>query len=429
MKKIKTYLKFIKKNKIYVLLLIIFLSEIFLRTYQAEIKNPFGYDQVDNAWAAKNLIVNNNWPLLGMVAKANSGIYIGPLYYYFVAFFYWIYGLNPAASLTISFISSVFTFFTIFYVAKKLFSYELAIIAIVINTFCFSIIIFDGIQWPVQLLPAVSMLIFYFLYKVITKDIKKLIPLAIFTGIAFNLHFTAIFFPIIILLSLPFFPKNKKTLKYILISIPCFLIFLIPNIIYLITNNSVNLTTSSYLSTYYHGFHLQRMFQIVGDAFIQFDPYLVLDKVKPYKFLLLPLFFIVFYKQSLKLKKIRFLYLVFLWFIIPWLIFTVYSGEISDYYFIISRFIVLLILSYFIYLIWSIKHKFVKVLVILFLLVYSYYGVLKFLPYKDEGNFVEREKKAREAVDSERRIEFQVGVPESYYYYYLMRKEKGMEVY
>lgn len=429
MKKIKKYLKLLSKNKQYLLLVIIFLVSISLRLYQVEIKSPFGYDQVDNAWAAKNFIVNGQWPLVGMVAKANSGIYIGPLYYYFVSFFYFIFNLNPIASTAISLVSSIITFFVIFYITKKMFSIELALIAVLINTFCFKIILFDQVQWPVQLLPAISFLIFYFLYKVITGDVKKMIPLAIFTGVAFNLHFTAIFFPIIIFLSLPFFPRNRKTFKYMLCSLPCFLIFLIPNIIYLIINSTANLTTSSYLSTYYHGFHLQRMFQIMGDAFIQFDPYLAIDSVKPFKFLLLPLFFIIFYLKPLSLKKSRFLYLVLLWFVIPWLVFTTYSGEISDYYFIINRFIVLLILSYFIYLIWSIKHKFIKALVIIFLLVYSYYGVLQFLPYKDEGNFVEREKKAREAVDSGRRIEFQVGVPESYYYYYLMQKEKGIDVY
>lgn len=40
-----------------------------------EVLNPFGWDQVDNAWAAQNMIVNHKFPLLGMVAKQNSGIY------------------------------------------------------------------------------------------------------------------------------------------------------------------------------------------------------------------------------------------------------------------------------------------------------------------------------------------------------------------
>ena len=87
MKKIKKYLKLLKNNKIILVISAIFLLNLFTRTYQLDIKNPFGYDQVDNAWAAMNIIVNHKFPLVGMVAKANSGVYVGPLYYYIVSFF------------------------------------------------------------------------------------------------------------------------------------------------------------------------------------------------------------------------------------------------------------------------------------------------------------------------------------------------------
>ncbi len=422
------FMKWISKNKVMLLILVIFLFELFLRFYQMNLKNPFGYDQVDNAWAAKNLIVNNQFPFVGMVAKANSGIFIGPAYYYIVAFFYWIFDLHPAASLAISVATGIFTFWVIFYVSKKLFSMEFAIIALLLNSFNFKTILFDGIQWPVQLLPAISLIIFYLLYKVILGDIKKLIPLAIFVGFAFNLHFTAIFFPIIIILSLPLFPRKKETFKYIFLSLPFFIIWLIPNIIYLLTERSANSTATSYLSTYYHGFHLKRMLQITGDAIIQFDPYLVLDKIKPLKILILPLFFLVYWLKTKASGKFKFLYLIFLWFMVPWIVFTTYSGEISDYYFIINRFIVLIILSYFIYLFWNVRYIAAKGLVIIFLVAYSIYGFVNFIPYKDPGNLYKREQTAKQAVNEGKRIEFGVGVPESYLYYYYMR-QKGIEVY
>lgn len=429
MKILKKYYKLLLKNKLLLIVFVIFLFELFLRTYQFNLKNPFGYDQVDNAWAAMNLIVNHEFPLVGMVAKANSGIYIGPAYYYIVAFFYWIFNLHPMASLALSVVTGIFTFWVIFYISKKLFSMEFAIIAVLINTFNFKTILFDGIQWPVQLLPAISFIIFYLLYKVILGDTKKLIPLAFFVGFAFNLHFTAIFFPIIIILSLPLFPRTKETLKYIFLSLPIFIVWLIPNIIYSLTEKSANSTAASYLSTYYHGFHLKRMIQIMGDAIIQFDPYLVLDKIKPFKTLILPLFFIVYWLKTKTSERFKFLYLVLLWFMVPWLVFTTYSGEISDYYFVLNRFIALLILSYFLYLIWNLKYRIAKILIIFFLFIYSVYAVSEFLPYKDPGNFVKREETARRAVSEQKRIEFQIGVPEAYIYYYYMYKEKGIKVY
>ncbi len=422
-------IKWALNNKSLVLVFIIFLFELFFATYNLNIKTPFGYDQVDNAWAAKNLIVNHQWPLVGMVAKTDSNVYIGPAYYYFVAFFYWIFNLSPVASQAISIVSNIFTFLALFYVLKKLFSIQLAVIALLINTFNFNILISNGVQWPVQLLPAVSLIIFYLLYKVLLGEVKKLIPLAIFIGIAFNLHFTAIFFPIIVILSLPFFPRNKETLKYIFISLPFFLIWLVPNLIYMFVNKSSNSQASSYFSTYFIGFHLRRMFQITGDALIQFDPYLSLDWLKPFKILILPVFFIFYHFKSLTSEHKKFLYLVFLWFMVPWLIFTTYGGEISDYYFIVNKFLVLVILSYFIYLVWNIRFIAVKAFVIVFFVLYCYTNTVNFLPHIDTGSFYKRETTAIKAVEQGKRIEFQVGVPESYLYWYYMRTIKGVEVY
>lgn len=429
MEKIKKYWEFIFKNRYLIIVVFIFLSEVFLRFYQMDLKNPFGYDQVDNAWAAKNIIANHSFPLVGMVAKANSGIYIGPLYYYFVSIFYWAFNLNPVASWYIAGFTSLLSFLVIFYVAKKLFSIETAIFAIILNTFNFSAIFyFDRIQWPVQFLPLVSLIIFYLLYKVITGDIKKIFYLAIAVGVAFNVHFTAIFFPIIILLSLPFFPKNKQALKYLLLSLLLFIIFIIPNIIYLLINRSAN-SNAIYISTFYHGFHLTRMFQITKDAIIQFDPYLVLDKIKQLKILILPIFFFVYLFKSFTPEKKRFSYLVLLYFIVPWIIFTTYSGEISDYYFGINRYISLLILSYFIYRVWKIKFVFVKILVLILIFLYGFVNLSNFLPYKDEGNLINREQVVRKALSQGRGIGYTQGAPESYLYYYYYVKQKGVDPY
>jgi 4-amino-4-deoxy-L-arabinose transferase-like glycosyltransferase len=419
-------LKFIKKRWMAIIIASIFLIELFLRFYQIDIKNPFGYDQVDNAWAAKNIIVNHWYPLIGMVAKADSGIYIGPVYYYIVAIFYWLTNLNPIASPILAGVTSIFTFVSLYVITKKLFNREVALIALIINTFNFDAIIFDKIQWPVALIPSISLVIFFLLFKVITGDVKKIPWLALVVGFAFNIHFTAVFFPIIILLSLPFFPRTKQTIKYVVLSLPLFLVWIIPNIIYQVTQKSANMAASSYLTTNFHGFHLRRVVQIIGDALIQFNPYLTLEVLKPFKIIILPLFLTVFYIKSLDKNKLKFIYLVILWFIVPWLVFATYSGEISDYYFSINRFIALGILSYFIYLLWSFK-LYTKVIVIILLLVYCVYNLSVFLPYKDVG-LSDRSKTVQKAINEGRRVEFGQGVPESYFYWYYMW-QKGKNVY
>ena len=211
------FVNFLRKHKGLVILLLIFIAHLFFRFYLLETRLGFGWDQVDNAWAAKNIIVNHMFPLVGMVAKGNSGFNIGPLYYYFVAVVYWIFNLSPIASGIVAGLTSIFTFFVIFYVVKKLFSYNIALIAIGIHTVSYFIISSDRTQWPVNLIAPVSFLVFYFLYNVLIGKVKYLLLLGLVMGFSFHVHFTSIFYPIIVLLSLPFFPRKKETIKYILL--------------------------------------------------------------------------------------------------------------------------------------------------------------------------------------------------------------------
>ena len=236
------------------LILIVFILFFVLRIYDMDAKYPFGWDQVDNAWAAQKIIVNHDFPLVGMVAKQNTGFFIGPAYYYLVGFFYWLAGLNPIATQYIALITSIFTFFVIFFVTKKLFSFRIALLACFINTVAFAGFSFDVVQWPVGFLPGISLLIFYFLYKLLKGEEKYIIFLAIMTGLAFHVNFTAIFFPFIIALCSPFFPRNKKMFLYLFLSIPLFLLWFIPNFIFQMQNNSQLSSMSNYLNTYYHGF-------------------------------------------------------------------------------------------------------------------------------------------------------------------------------
>ena len=87
-----------------------------------------------------------------------------------------------------------------------------------------------------------------------------------------------------------------------------------------------------------------------------------------------------------------------------------------------------MILSYLLSKLLFTKRLLVKIIVIIFLVYYSYQNLNTILNYKDEGGLRERFEKVKPYIDSGRKVEFQQGVAESYIYYYLMRK-KGVTVY
>lgn len=414
LKKLK---KIKNKNKIFIFI-VLFIICVFSRFYLLEERLNFNWDQVDNAWAAKRILVDNNYPLLGMQAKLNSGFSIGPIYYYIVAFFYWIFNLNPIASGFLASISSIFTFCVLFIILKKLFSYNVAIIGGFIYTFSFFILSTDRSQWPVNLVTSVSLIVFYSLYKIIIGKIKYLILLALSVGFSFHLHFTSVFYPIIIFLTLPFFPRNKKTLYYIFFSILIFILFLSPLIIneFQAKNSEID-SLNKYLNTYYHGFHLTRVFQLIHDAFIEFDLILQMPVINLFSWLFLPIFIVIYLFKEKTKNKFLFCYLALLWFIIPWFVFSTYSGEITNYYFYVTRPIVIIIYSYISFWILSQKNLIFKICIALFWIYFLQININKFFS-ESKSDYQENIKRTMDVIKKGEFKKPYENIPESYLYYY-----------
>lgn len=411
------------KKIFWLLFSLILLLFIFLRFYQFEIRNPFGWDQVDNAWAAKNILIDHKLLLTGMQAKLNSGIFIGPAYYYLIAPFYWLFNLDPIASGIFAGLTSLLTFFVIYHIIKKLFSQQVALIAILIQTVSLSVIKFDRVQWPVNFIPPVSLIIFYSLYQIMIGREKYLIPLSLALGFSFHVHFTAIFYPIIIFLSLPFFPWTKKLPKYGLMVLPLFLVWFIPNILATLSSKSIHAgNMANYLSTYYHGVHLTRIFQLTKDAFIQFEEILTFSVLKPLKYLLLPLFALIYILKERSKQNFILCYLMALWFLVPWLVFSTYSGEISDYYFSLTRPIVIVIIAYLVYHLFNVKFVLVKILTLIFLSFYTYLNISDFFSVKPPYGLDDNKKYVKEIIKSGGKIEFEEGNLDSYLFYIYTRK-------
>lgn len=412
-----------KNIKFQILILVfIFILHLFFRFYELETKSPFGWDQVNNAWAAKNIIVDHKFPLLGFQAKLNSGIYIGPIYYYFISIFYFFTNLDPIASGITAGVTSIFTFLTLFYVTKKLFSVNVALISVFINTVGFFGIMFDRIQGSINFIPAVSLIIFYSLYQIITGKPKYLLLLGLALGFSVHVHISSIYYLFIILLSLPFFPKTKEMIKNAAISFFVFVLFLVPNIITFLQNSDHVLGGLGYGQTSYHGLHLRRVLQLFNDAFIQFEPILTFPMFKSLKFVFIPLFIFVYLFKSISREKLRFCYLVILWFLVPWFVLATYSGEISDYYFSTNRFLALIVLSYLIFKLFEIKSIILKICIIIFAFYYSLFNLQKFFTSTSAGLDIHR-KSVKEAIMSGKVIEFKEGDPTSYLYYIYTRKK------
>lgn len=390
---------------------------IILRFYQLEDRMQFTWDQIQNSWVMKDMIMDHKFPLEGMVAKGNSGFYIGPAYYYFLVPFYYLWHLDPIASGIFAGSVSLISFFVLYLVSAKIFSKNVALISVSIATVSYFITIYDHIAWPVLFVPVISILIFYFLYLSITDNTRNLLYLGLVTGFSFHFHFTSIFYPMIIFFAMPLFIRKKHAVKYSLLALPLFAVWFIPNIIAGMTNDvHAGNNLAKYIGTYFHGFHLVRFRQLLNDAFIVYESILHFKELRLLAIVILPVFSIV-YGRSYPLVKSRVLiYLFSLWFIVPWVVFTTYSGEISNYYFLLSQPMVIMSLAFLTYELLRNKFVVLRIVTLCFWFYYAFINVQDFIKENNRTLPLAREA-VNKAVEAGEVISFGEGDPKSYLYY------------
>jgi 4-amino-4-deoxy-L-arabinose transferase-like glycosyltransferase len=359
---------------------IILVATIFFRFYQLENRMQFNYDQVENAWMMKNMRINGQFPLLGMQAKGNSGFYIGPLYYYLLYPFYLLTNLDPIGAGYFAGVVSVVTIVVILFTARSLFGTSTSLITGCIYTLSCYVVHFDRIAWPVVLIPLVSILTYYFLIRVLEGRTDFIIPLGLVVGFSFHVHFTAIFFPIIILCSLPFVAISRKTLLYGGIALLCFVVFQIPSIVANIqTGGAQSNNFALYMQTYFHGVHLRRIIQLIPDGFLEFSSVLgtnqnILDYLR---YLYLPIFSF-FLLTSGRLYGRRIVYVSFLFFLVPLFVFSTYKGELTNYYYSPERPIAVLIVGYILATLIHQRRYIAKIAVIIGLVWYGFINLQLF---------------------------------------------------
>ncbi len=113
-----------------------------------------------------------------------------------------------------------------------------------------------------------------------------------------------------------------------------------------------------------------------------------------------------------------------LWFLVPWIGFTFYSGEISNYYFVMSLPVIIYILAYLTEWVYSRKYLPIKILIVLFWIYFFVINMNLFsknpLPYEFSLQYYK--EVVRKSIREDKKIEFQEGVPQAYLYYIYTKK-------
>ncbi len=214
-----------------ILLIVILIGALFVRWYRLDNLLGFHYDQGRDALKIREFITQGKPFLVGPVTGLD-GIYLGPLFYYLLAPFYWIGYGNPVIPTMFLGALQLVTILLLYRLGKSVNTFAGLLAAFI---YSFSQPLFWLNRWlsnPVPLLPC-SMILMWSLFQITKGKTKHWITtsLAISASLQFEAA-SAIFFLPAVFIFLIWQWKYKPNKRQLFIAILVFVLSLIPQIVF-----------------------------------------------------------------------------------------------------------------------------------------------------------------------------------------------------
>ncbi len=213
----KTFQKtvvWIKKNKLEtIIILAILLLAAFLRFYKLRSFVIFLGDEGRDALVVKRILIDHKLTLLGPTASV-GGFYIGPIYYYMIAPFMLLSGLDPVGPAIFIALTGIATVILLYSILRKWFGSFSATLASLLYTISPGIVNFSRSSWNPNPMPFFSLLSVVSLYfGIVQQRIWLTLISGIAYGISFQLHYLGLLIgPIVAVLTF-FLAKPKDWIK------------------------------------------------------------------------------------------------------------------------------------------------------------------------------------------------------------------------
>ena len=197
-------------NNLPVILILILAS--FYRLYRIEDYMTFLGDEGRDVLVVYN-ILHGKLTLLGPTSSV-GGFFLGPIYYYFMAPFLWLFNYNPVGPAIGVALIGIATVFLLYKIALTLFNKRIALIASFLYSISPLVVTYSRSSWNPNPMPFVSLLTLISVFYAIKKNSLKLFVMCGFLmGIAFQFHYLALFLGTIVLFYVLFTTVYKSNLK------------------------------------------------------------------------------------------------------------------------------------------------------------------------------------------------------------------------
>ncbi|MBI2036489.1 glycosyltransferase family 39 protein [Candidatus Microgenomates bacterium] len=256
-------------------LLAILLLAAFLRLFRIADYMTFLGDEGRDVLIVKH-ILEGDLTLLGPTASV-GGFFLGPIYYYFMVPFLWLFGLNPVGPAVMVALFGIATVYLVYHAGKKFFGEKAGLIASALYAVSPLVIAYSRSSWNPNLMPFFSLLGIIVVYQAVAKNSWRLfILLGILLGIAMQLHYLTTFFVVVIAVYLLFarlyLGQGVTLIKNFGQTLAGFLLGFSPFLAFEVRHGFPNINTVirfMFGSTGETGFAGEKFTGIVGDVFFR----------------------------------------------------------------------------------------------------------------------------------------------------------------
>lgn len=186
-----------------------------LRFYNLPGYIQFLGDQGRDVLVVMHMIVDHQWTLLGPNASV-GGFFTGPIYYYFMIPFLWLWRLDPVGPTVMAALFGIATVGMVYILTKILFGERAAVIAAFLTAISPKMVDISRYSWNPNPVPFFALLTIFFLYwGANSRRLVGTFLAGVSLGIMFQLHYIDLVFVPIVGLALLFVYKPREWLVQI----------------------------------------------------------------------------------------------------------------------------------------------------------------------------------------------------------------------
>lgn len=206
---VKTLKTFFIRHYSSIILIIILLLGAYLRMYKINEYLTFLGDEGRDVLIVRRMIVDHKFTLLGPTASV-GGFFLGPIYYYFMMPFLWLWNFDPTGPAVMVALFGIATIYLVYKTGKEMFSPFAGLVSSGLYALSPLVISYSRSSWNPNIVPFFSTLLLYILWKR-TVRIKQsdFLWVGILLGIGIQLHYLFIFLYVVTFVWIVYLLRRK----------------------------------------------------------------------------------------------------------------------------------------------------------------------------------------------------------------------------